>query len=284
MSLYQQKPYAFFDLVVHDILSIPGLTGASAGYENNKFRNDDLAEYLIEWLPDFALRYSDLEEFNSGNGRRMLRKAAQVVYTSPKYKARGEFGELLLHALLREVFDSEPAISKMYYKTALNDTVKGFDAVHIVDAEDGLELWLGEVKFYNKDGKRAVTDIAKEIVEHTDYDYLKNEFLLIDNKVDAKWPHAESLRDLISKRKSLDEVFERVCIPALITYESKCVAEHKKVSGSFRHEICAELRELHKTFTNKTSPNVRIHLFLVPLERKSDLIQVLDKKLKGMQT
>lgn len=197
MSLYQNKPDSFFELVVHDIDSIPGLTGASAGYENGAFRNDEFAEYLIEWLPDFALKYSELEEFNSGNSRRMLRKAAQVVYTSTKYKSRGEFGELLLHALLREVFDSEPAISKMYYKTATNDTVKGFDAVHIVDAVDGLELWLGEVKFYNNNGTRAIADITKEILEHTDYNYLKDEFLLIDNK-SLEWGHSVILKSLKS--------------------------------------------------------------------------------------
>ena len=34
------------------------------------------------------------------------------------------------------------AISKVFFKDSPNDTVKGFDAVHVVESLDGLELWL----------------------------------------------------------------------------------------------------------------------------------------------
>jgi hypothetical protein len=69
---------------------------------------------------------------------RLVKQAAKTVYTTDKYQRRGEFFELLPHALLREVFNSEPAISKIYYKSATIETVKGFDAVHIVEAGNDL--------------------------------------------------------------------------------------------------------------------------------------------------
>jgi hypothetical protein len=283
MSLYKNKPKAFFEIIVHEVKNTPGLTGACAGYENNVFRNHDMAEYIIEWLPDFALKYSELEEFHSGNSRRMLRRAAKTVYASDKYSARGEFGELLLHALIREVFNSEPAISKIYYKSAVNETVKGFDAVHVVEANGGLELWLGEVKFYNKDGKRAIADVVKEIKDHTEINYLKNEFILIGNKIDPKWTHAKALQELISGSKSLDDVFKQVCIPVLLTYESTSIATHTKSTDEFKRLLTDELVTLHKAFSGKDLPEVRIHLFIVPLHKKTDLIKLFDAKLKGMQ-
>lgn len=282
MSVYENKPPAFFEIVIHDPDRAPGLTGACAGYEGKKFRNDDLAEHLFEWLPDFAMKFSELEEFNSGTSRRMLRRAAKTVYTTEKYGKRGEFGELLLHALLREVFNSQPAISKIFYKSATNETVKGFDAVHVVEANDGLELWLGEVKFY-KDSTSAIYDISKEIVAHTDLDYLKNEFILIGNKIDAKWDHADEVHKLISGTKSLDQVFTRVCIPALLTYESDAVAEHESSCDEFRDALTAELEDLHAKFCEKDLPEVRIHLFLVPLHEKKELVKILHEKLEGMQ-
>ena len=94
-----------------------------------------VADYLFDWLLEFSLKYSELQNVNYLTAAQMLRNAAKTVYTTDKYGKRGEFGELLLHAFIRQAFDSEPAVSKIYYKTANNETVKGFDAVHIVEQE-----------------------------------------------------------------------------------------------------------------------------------------------------
>jgi Cap4 SAVED domain len=103
------------------------------------------------WLPEFALKHSELTDLNTGNAVQLVRDAAKRVYESKKFENRGEFGELFLHAAIRQVFDSLPAISKIYYETARNDTAKGFDAVHVVvSPANELELWLGEAKFYNE--------------------------------------------------------------------------------------------------------------------------------------
>ena len=148
------------------------------------------------------MKYSDLETVNSVTAAKMLNKAARIVYTTEKYGKRGEFGELLLHALVRQTFDSEPAISKIYYKTAANDTVKGFDAVHVVEQDGELELWLGEVKFH-KNAKQAIRSVVDELRKHTQQDYLRAEFLLISGKIDPKWPHAGKIKNLLSDRRSL---------------------------------------------------------------------------------
>lgn len=95
MSVYNNKPPAFFEIVIHDPERLPGLTGACAGYEGKEFRNDDLAEHLVEWLPEFAMKFSELEEFNSGTSRRMLRRAAKTVYTTEKVLAKYDLGQTL---------------------------------------------------------------------------------------------------------------------------------------------------------------------------------------------
>ena len=131
----------------------------------------------MEWLPEFALDHTEQQNINAGSAARALRNAAQRVYQTDKFKKRGEFGELLLHIAVRQVFGSIPAISKIYYKDSVNATVKGFDCVHIVDAPQSLELWLGEVKFYES-AARAITDVVKELEAHTQHDYLRREFQL----------------------------------------------------------------------------------------------------------
>lgn len=283
MNVYKNKPDPFFDIIMHDVFSSPGLTGVCAGYDGGNFRNEELATYIFDWLPEFALKYSELEDFNSGTAMRLVKQAAKTVYTTDKYNKRGEFGELLLHALVRQVFNSEPAISKIYYKSTMNETVKGFDAVHIVEDGDDLELWLGEVKFYNGNGDRAVADLVREITDHTQREYLKDEFILIGTKLDPNWKHTSKVRQLIGGRTRLDDVFARLCIPALFTYESASVAAHNAHSDAFKQSLESELKHLHSRMAAANLPTVRIHLFIVPLHKKEDLLRLLHEKLEGMQ-
>ena len=58
--------------------------------------------------------------------------------------------------------------------------MKGFDAVHVVDTGASLELWLGEVKFYET--SQGDPDVVKELEAHTQQDYLRSEFAAIVTK------------------------------------------------------------------------------------------------------
>lgn len=279
-----QKPSAFLKVRVHDVTTKPSLTGLCVGYERNDWRASQFARHIIEWLPEFALKHAELTDMNSGNAVQMIRDAAKRVYQSKKFASRGEFGELFLHAAIREVFDSHPAISKIFYKTSRNDTVKGFDAVHVVGSDSELELWLGEAKFYSDIG-RAVRDVVKELATHTDANYLRDEFLLIKGKIDPSWPHAKALEDLLAENKSLDEVFSKACIAVLLTYDSDCLCGHSKCDGAYETAFEAEIRRHHARFTSMALPkDVTIHLILLPLNTKKLLLTELDSKLRAWQT
>lgn len=282
MSIYKEKPEPLFELVTHEINIEPGLTATSAGYENSEWRYRAVADYLFDWLPEFALKYSDLEDLSSATMMRLIKRAAKTVYTTPKYEKRGEFGELLLHALIREVFDSQPAISKIYYKSTVNKAVEGFDAVHVVENGEDLELWLGEAKFH-KDINRAITEVVKELEIHMGHDYLREEFILISSKVDPRWPHAKKFEKLLSERNSLDNVFKCICIPVLLTYESKAVLSFNEVSAEYKDALLEEVTSIYKKFSSNELPKVRIHLFLFPLADKDLLVSTLQKKLEGLQ-
>ena len=224
-----QRP-PFFEVRVHDIAAIPALTGVCAGYESQKWRCEQLAGYLITMLPDFALTYEEKEQLDFSNAAEKLYQAAKSVYTSKgtRFRRRGEVGELLLHAICREVFKTLPAIARYYYKDSANDTVKGFDSVHVRPNADGLELWLGESKLYKSVG-RAIAAVIKDLRKHTRRDYLRGEFVAITNKIEEGWPHAARLKKLLDPRVSLDRIFERVCIPVLLTYESSSIRRHESV-------------------------------------------------------
>jgi hypothetical protein len=277
-------PNPFLETRVHRLDLKPNLVGLCAGYENGNWRSGPLAAHLMEWIPDFVLNHSEKETLRSHNAISMIRKAATLVYTSDKYGKRGELGELLLHAALRQVCGTVPAISKLYYKDSPNDTVKGFDAVHVVANESGLQLWLGEAKFY-EDIKAAIRDSILSLKEHSVHDYLRTEFATIVNKIDPQWPHADKLALLLDKNTSLDVVFSALCIPVFLTYESPVILSHNSVTDQFKKEIEAELLANHSNFLAANPPtNLYIHLFLLPMAEKKLLQSEFDARLKSWQT
>lgn len=280
-------PAPFLDIKVHRFDLSPSVCGLCVGYERGLWRSTQFADHIVEWLPEFALSAEECQSLNHANALPFIRRAAKTIYESKKFQNRGEFGELFLHAVVRQVHDSLPAISKIYYKSAINDTVKGFDAVHVVGPPDDMELWLGEAKFYD-DAGRAIRDVIAEIDQHLATDYLRSEFLLLKGKIDDTWPHAEPLKRLLSPNTSLDEVFKRACLPVLLTYDSECLAEHAEASDAYIAAFKAEIDKHYQAFAAKLNEkklpaNLRIHLFLLPLNTKKVLIEALDGKLKAWQ-
>lgn len=69
----------------------------------------------------------------------MLSKSSQIYETgecledniSDKYLRRGEFGELILHSVLKYYFETFPLIAKIYFKDSYGHAVHGFDSIHI---------------------------------------------------------------------------------------------------------------------------------------------------------
>lgn len=271
----------FFSVHCNKLSLHPRLHGVCAGYESGKWRADQLSSYLMEWLPEFSLSYTERKSINDTNSVAQVRKAAQVVYDTDKYDKRGEFGELLLHALMREAIGTEPAISKIFFKDAVNSTVKGFDAVHVLDTPKGLELWLGEVKFY-KSLTKAIADVVPELEAHFKDDYLRKEFILVTGKLDPNWSCTSRLTDLLHRNRSLDEVVSSIVVPVLLTYDSATTKSFTELSQAYKAALEAELQENHRKFVAKnTVKKVRIELFLFPMASKDDLLTRLNKRLQA---
>jgi hypothetical protein len=284
VTLLEELPKPFLDVRVHDASIAPDLVGLCAGYEDGKWRSAALASHCTEWLPQFALSYREYASVSGANMVRLLAKAAAVVYSTDKYGKRGEFGELLLHIAIRQVYGTIPAISKLYYKDSSNDTVKGFDCVHVVEKDaHNLELWLGEAKLY-EDAVLAIREAASEIRDHTQAGFMRSECLLIANKLDPNWPLEVRLRDLIDRNTSLDKIFSSCCIPVLICYNSRTIAEHGKVDGSFSAALEEELRQLHSRFVGLDLPPITIHLILLPMGDKGTFVDDMHRRLKACQS
>lgn len=263
----------------------PAVTALCAGYELNKWRTEALADDVFHrHLASFALSFTDFSEINGETAAKALKKAALAVYTTDKYGLRGEFGELLLHAAARDFFGAQPAVSKLHFKDSSNDTVKGFDCVHLVDNGAEPELWIGEVKFYSNLTK-AIYDSTKELADHLAPEFLRREFITITNKLDKAWPHALAVSTMLDDARSLDEILPHLVVPVMLTYDSPAVADHEAVRDDYIAALRAEAEVGWTRFCEKLDLPVAVvlHLILVPLLSKDGLKDILHSKLKAWQ-
>lgn len=205
-----------------------------------------------------------------------------------KYLRRGEFGELILHLILRDHFNTIPLLSKIYFKDSLGHTVHGFDCVHI--EPETKTLWLGESKLY-LDPKRGLSEVIKDIEEHFKVDYLDSEFGLIAKKIKhfENIPEAEHWKKMFSSSTKLKEKLNDIYIPLLCTYSCDLFTKYNDENNiKFIDEYEEKIRNLKKYFDEKNNhplkQNLKVIVILLPVQCKTTLVKKLHKKLSLLQS
>jgi hypothetical protein len=255
-----------------------------AGFELSEWRCSGLADNLIEWIIDYALKSDELRDTNHTNTYVRLKQAASRVYTSEKYERRGEVGEIAAHAVCRTYFDTIPVAARVNYLSASNDPVKAFDLVHVrYVGDDNIELWLGEAKFF-KDRNSAIKDAISSIGGHIQAGFLKNEKLLLGPQVSNDIPHSAKIKKLLSAEASLDDLISSAVFPVLIAANSDATAGHTSANADYSQEVDAEMKALWgKLQESGLTKRIKLKLIYVPLRDKDALNKAFDERLKGLQ-
>lgn len=271
------------DLVIQEQIADPFLKAYHVGFDQGQFRLVPLVDIIRNVIPEFSLGYHCGESIPLTSMIEKLKEAAETVYLTDKYKTRGEFGELILHLLLRDFHNTIPLISKMYFKDSHDVPAHGFDGVQVSICGKKKKLWLGESKLY-KSGKAGVADLAKDVKKHVNGDYLRREFSLISKKLPNSIPEIEHWRELMDKHQKLDVIFDNIVIPMVCTYNSKVFESHSDETIHYFTEFEAECKTLNDHFkTALPKIDVEIILMLLPVPSKDDLNCQIDKRLKLIQ-
>lgn len=204
-----------------------------------------------------------------------------------KYLRRGEFGELILHLLLRDFHATIPMLSKIYFKDSYGHTVHGFDAIHI--QPDTKTLWLGESKLY-MDGKKGVKALVDDIKEHFVRDYLNDEFTIVSKKLKVfnELEDKEHWLNIMDNSTKLSDALDSINIPLLCVYPSDNFSKHDDENlKQFIEDYQNEVRGLKKHFDEKNDhplkSNLNIILMLFPVKCKIELVKRLHRKLSLAQ-
>jgi hypothetical protein len=283
LTAYNNKPKRFLERLYFDESGNPVDSICCAGFELKAWRCAPFAEHLIEWLPEYALPEDELDVTHA-NIYVKLKKAAIRVYSSEKYKKRGEAGEITLHAICREYFNTRPISPRVFYKSASNDVVKAFDLVHARFPTRGdVELWLGESKLY-ADTNDAIKEALKSVKDHLDQGFLKEQKLLIGPQIPKNTPRYQQLMELFEPQTSLDKFISASVFVIGILSNSIACSSAQKIDDAYKASLLEEFAVLKGRLAKSgLTKNIRVVLLYVPLSNKDRFVAAFDSKLKGLQ-
>jgi hypothetical protein len=283
MSAYEKKPDRFLDCIHEGSVGNPVSEIYCAGFELKKWRGPGFAKHLIEWLPDYALIEEELD-VNHGNAYVKLLQAAVRVYTSEKYKRRGEAGEIALHAICRDYFGTVPISPRVFYKSASNDVVKSFDLVHAYFPNaDKFEIWLGESKLYD-DNASAVKSAIASVKEHVEGGFLSRQKLLLGPQIPKTTPHYEKILKIFKTQTSIDEFLSSAVFVVGILCNANSAKAATERTAQYVKDAKAELDALAKSVADAgLTKDLKMRLVYVPLADKAVMVDEFDKHLKALQ-
>lgn len=271
---------------------------------------DEWCEEIFTQIPYFAFgdkkvrEKFDAEENVVKNSMKLLyeikeiKEANQAYLENPeppadgKYLNRGEFGELILYYLLKKKLNKPQLISKLYFKDTYNAVVHGFDAVHY--DKNLNELWIGESKLYSSK-YQALRDLVSDLTSHFNINFFDQEFTIISDRFQDLGIDNDELKNLIDpKTKFLSKLISiNACFFALFndtildsfSYEP----DSDEISQEFLDRLKESVEETRKGFDDKAKDfpymsNLKIHLFLFPVQNKQALVKKLHEKLKKEQS
>lgn len=161
---------------------------------------NNIVEYAIG---EFDIDYNNLDEEQCRAIAENLKFDEDANYTS---KLRyGFYGEVLLYSLLINLFSTDVLISKGYFYSPLEKgEPKGFDAYHLIQHDDKVELWFGEAKF-RKDYKTPIDEVLSGFSKTTSKGYFSDNVLAI-----VKEKHNISNgRDIIDKLTPITQTWKK---------------------------------------------------------------------------
>lgn len=273
------------------------------------YQLEEFTKAIVNTIPEYVFAQYENLDIPQTDAVEKIREAAKSMYKISDYdlmrrwylendmsvksridqigvSRRGEFGELILHLLLRDFKNTIPLISKVYFKDAAGVPAHGFDAVHITP-QDGI-MWLGESKFYT-DSKLGIKKLLEDLNQHFKRDYLNEQFVIIKKNVENNSiPQRDEWIEKLTHCNKLSDKLNMINIPLLCTYPHDIYelfdSFESDESIEYHKKNIYELKDYFESRNNHPlKNNLNIILLLFPIRDKKELMIKLHERLWHMQ-
>lgn len=273
---YKKRPDPF--LVEFHANTKEGLLHSFSGfdvrYALKKWRHENYASHLIEWLPEFSLKASEIVNILAHNAESILARSISTFSDSELPRDR-LIAELILHSILRSRENSEPVACKVFYKSA--GKLSEFGNAHIVQMSDqDDQLWLGLARLIKANDMDTALEQIREILDETISETVlsaEREIIISLREPLHHQPKADSFNQALHRNSPVDDMLNILCFPILLAYDSGALS-----SGwlaDYVDKLKIEIETHFSAFTSELPENikqVKMLIFLVPME--SDLLPV----------
>lgn len=284
---YKKRPDPF--LVEFHASTEKGLLHSFSGfdvkYSLKKWRHENFAKHLIEWLPEFSLKASEIVNILAHNAEAILARSISTFSDSDLPRDR-LIAELILHAILRSRQNSEPIACKVFYKSA--GKLSEFGNAHIVQipGQDD-QLWLGLARLIKANSMDATLEQICEVLDETISETVlsaEREIIISLREPLHHQPKADAFNQALHRNSPVDDMLNVLCFPILLTYDSEALS-----SGwleDYINNLKTEIETYFSTFTTQLPENikqVKVMVFLVPMESIELLIKAFNARCEKLE-
>lgn len=242
------------------------LTSYDARYEKEKWRSLQLADHLVDWLPEIALKASDLVSLQHLQMRQKTRNAVRAIRQQSALTIDEILAETLLHAIIRQSLGSEPIACKLFYQSATG--LRSFGSAHIVHGAEKDELWLGRAKVAMAASyEEIVATVVHELEHALDTDFLREERETIITLRQPQHLLPTKLEAALARNTPIDDLIDVICIPVLLAYDSAVLSGG--YDAGYKPRLIEEVTRAYEAMKPRLPTSlqpVKVHIFLIPIE------------------
>lgn len=282
LKVYRVSTQAFFsDLHQIDEVAIRRwLRSYDVEFDEGTWRSEELIDHLLRWLPELALPAKVLAEFNHLDARGLVTRAVTAFEERGVMADQQLMAELLLHAVLRHYFDSEPIACKVFHG---HGTTRGSTSAHIVPSPDGDQLWLGRARLTTAPTYDDIVGaVVGELAAAVNRDVIRAERNLIVSLREPKHMRGSTIEATLGPAGKTEDLVRCLHLPILVAYDSRVVGAGFTADyfGRLRDETATTYHDLKSRLPHSLQ-DLQVHLFLIPIEDAATLVPLFGDRLRG---
>lgn len=254
-------------------------------YALKQWRCEAFAKHLTEWLPEFSLKASEIVNIQAHNAETFIARSIRAFneHELPRDKL---VAELILHAILRSRENSEPVACKVFYKA--KGKLSEFGNAHIVrhpGQQD--QLWLGMAHLIEVGDMESTLEKICSVLDATITETAlseEREIVINLREPHHHQPNAEAFNKALHRNAPVDDMLNVLCFPILLTYDSNALSSGWLADyvNNLKTEILAHYGAL-MTRLPENVEQVKVAVFLVPMESIAKLIQAFDQRCSTLE-
>lgn len=255
------------------------LVGFEAQFEETRWRTQELADHLLDCLPEVTLKASELAQIAPSRMRQKVKTAVdRVSHLNHTITLSQLLGDTLLHIALRQKFGSEPIACRVFEKGLDGHTT--FSNAHIIRREND-ELWLGKSRLATDiEYKQIINSMLTELSEHIKTTFLRKETEIIIALREPMHLRYNGIDGLLTRSTPISELLKSTWFCLLIAYDSDVISTGCE---GYRERILSEANIRYEELKEQMKLNLetsKIAIFLVPLDSVELLLTEFNNLLK----